>query len=53
MDHPLLEKLRDYTNLKSRVQAFFPALKNSFNINAYGRTYKLILIYQRLSDIGQ
>ncbi len=35
-------------HLKSQVQAFYPALKNSFNIGAYWRTYtRYTLIYLR------
>ncbi len=38
-------------NLKSQVQAFFPALNNSFNIGTYRRTYTPIL--SDISEIGQ
>ncbi len=41
----------DYTIFKSLVQAFFPALNNSFNIGTYQRTY--MPIYLRWANIGR
>ncbi len=40
-------------NLKSRVQVFFSALKNVFNIGTYQRTNMSLLIYTDTSAIGQ